>query len=292
MINFGDIDNDYIAGGYASNRSRTPSRCWTITPERKNCPVAAPIPVMLSPTVRAKTKRANDRYPNKEWIGYLIGKDDHETGVIVCHDMIIPLQVAHRESIPVVDFPLGYDIIGTIHSHHQFGAFISHQDEDYLVNNYCVSVVVSGDNMVANVRTVAPCGSYTNNETEIIDYGDYGVKTPSRNSSLLWRIIQYVIYSKGRTESVDQSATENDIAITTPDLTIEEISSIDWNRFDLELDRVLSDNHTYRIMEAEELGGKLSGRPVIISSTVNRNNPITAIVGFVKWIWRLLWLSQ
>jgi len=112
------------------------------------------ITVNITPTVKRKIDLLMAKYQNREWLAYLTGKD------LTVDDMVVPKQVATSTSVSNIQYPaeLKDKIIGVIHSHHSMGAFFSGTDHDYINGNHDISIVVSRNDIKAQVRWDTPCG--------------------------------------------------------------------------------------------------------------------------------------
>lgn len=105
-----------------------------------------------------------------EWLAYLQGFKDKE-GDYNVYDIWVPEQHAGLGSVetdPKETRPK--DCIGTIHSHGYSNSKtnFSSVDEDFLLENYFVSIVTTGENMTGAVKLVTPCGHYKVVETEVV----------------------------------------------------------------------------------------------------------------------------
>lgn len=112
-----------------------------------------------------KIKLLQKSYPSLEWLGYLVGKLDHENTTVFVDDIIVPDQFVTGVNVMDVEYGWndGLPIIGVIHSHHSMGAFFSGTDDAYINQNHDVSIVVSTSQrspVKGQVRVKAPCGDY------------------------------------------------------------------------------------------------------------------------------------
>ena len=110
--------------------------------------------VYISPTVKRKIDLLMVKYARMEWLAYLIGKD------LIVEDMIVPKQSVTSTSVSDIEFPSGINskIIGVIHSHHTMGSTFSGTDHEYINGNHDISIVVSRNDIKAQVRWNTPCG--------------------------------------------------------------------------------------------------------------------------------------
>lgn len=99
-------------------------------PEVK-CSLTETPTVFIEPIPRKKIELLMDRYPGKEWIGYLIGRAEGEHFFV--EDIRIP---PHKEatatSAEAEPFHIPDTCIGIIHSHNSMGAFHSGTDQAYI----------------------------------------------------------------------------------------------------------------------------------------------------------------
>jgi len=122
----------------------------------KNCdrtPKGTPN-VCLPSEVYDKMTALLKEFKDREWLGYLIGHD------LEVQDIIIPRQEVTFASVVVTDTEIPPNVIGTVHSHHSMGAFLSATDDKYLASNHPVTLVISNSSMAAAVRVELPCGAH------------------------------------------------------------------------------------------------------------------------------------
>jgi proteasome lid subunit RPN8/RPN11 len=94
-----------------------------------------------------------------EWLGYLIGRIEGTIAYI--DDIFIPLQNVEPQHVPEIPKQtLPPDIIGTVHSHHNMGSFLSPTDHKYLVGNHPITIVASHNGLLAKMRVKAPCEAF------------------------------------------------------------------------------------------------------------------------------------
>lgn len=110
--------------------------------------------VYLKPVVKRKIDILMNKYQSREWLAYLIGKNN------IIDDIIFPKQKASAASVSDIEFPsnLKEKIIGVIHSHHSMGTFFSGTDHEYINGNHDISIVVSKNGFGCDVRWNTPCG--------------------------------------------------------------------------------------------------------------------------------------
>lgn len=149
------------------------SKGWEI-PERElvECSLVAVSKVYITGRTHRKICALLEEYPNKEWIGYLVGRKDDEKKAYLAFDISIPPHEEAYVASAVAEpghFPK--DHIGIIHSHHTMGAFHSGTDKEFVDNNHPVSVVVStkGEKVEYDAVTcgTTPCGKTCSMEAEV-----------------------------------------------------------------------------------------------------------------------------
>lgn len=131
--------------------------------EKVTCSLVKGMDIYLEVTPRLKINLMMEKFPYKEWIGYLIGSIDEE-GDIYVEDMTVP---PHREAsgASAEAEPNHHPdrCVGIIHSHNNMAAFHSQTDVDYVDGNYDCSITVAKKNNTPiewDAITVAttPCG--------------------------------------------------------------------------------------------------------------------------------------
>jgi proteasome lid subunit RPN8/RPN11 len=114
-------------------------------------------------TIKHNADYLTDSMGNKEWIGYLLGKQTTDEKGVVIYEVMgirVPKQEVSYSSAKVEDDTVDLtDVIGTIHSHHSMGSFLSGTDHDNIVRNHAVTIVISNkDGWKAWLATTTPCG--------------------------------------------------------------------------------------------------------------------------------------
>jgi len=130
------------------------------------------VKVKIHRLVSEKISILMDLFPTTEWLGYLTGMNEND--IIIVNDILIPTQTASSGSVTNIDFsvPNGISIIGVIHSHHGIGAFFSGTDNEWINQNHNLSIVVSKDKMLGQVRWKTPCNGLKIINADIsIDFG-------------------------------------------------------------------------------------------------------------------------
>ena len=136
--------------------------CWSSDLKiLSECGLVTKPTVILSKAVKDKVYALMDSIRSSEWLGYLIGQDFTVT------DLFIPLQSVTLGSVDVKKQDLPKGIIGTVHSHHSMGAFLSGTDQEYLEGNHSITIVVADDGWVTKVRVKAPCEHYISMEADL-----------------------------------------------------------------------------------------------------------------------------
>jgi len=134
--------------------------------------LSAPLKLIICKEVLDKIDALMHRIYNSEWLGYLLGEED--TTQYHINDIVIPQQKVSYARVEVTDQDMQGHIIGTIHSHHSFGSFLSDIDEHHLVGNHPVTIVISHNDIKPYIRIKMPCGDYMLRETQIeTDYTNY-----------------------------------------------------------------------------------------------------------------------
>lgn len=113
--------------------------------------------VVLSQITKRKIELLMKKFKDCEWLAYLIGENDNS----VITDIYIPKQSANSSRVFDIDtdIPVGVNIVGVIHSHHNMGASFSHTDDTYINQNYNISILVSHKEIKAQKRVTVPCGA-------------------------------------------------------------------------------------------------------------------------------------
>lgn len=124
--------------------------------------------IKIDPKVHIKIDTLMQKKQKIEWLTFLLGYINWDTGFAVVEDLYIPnsqsVSSGNVDDIDCDDF-VRSKIIGVMHSHHSMGCFFSGDDWQYLNNNHHISVVVSNKNgyneFKSVVRIKTPCGSYS-----------------------------------------------------------------------------------------------------------------------------------
>lgn len=107
---------------------------------------------------QTKIREMSKAMGNIEWLGYLVGTFDREASIYSVTDIRVPKQDVTATTVEVTEsLPLN-DIIGSVHSHHNMGAFHSSTDHDFVGANHDVCLVYSTNGWSGKVRQRVPCG--------------------------------------------------------------------------------------------------------------------------------------
>jgi hypothetical protein len=122
----------------------------------KECGHCASETLYIDYYVKAKIDFLMEKYPNLEWLTYLIG-DEKEN---IVRDMIIPPQKVSSGSVTDIETNPHIKIMGVAHSHHGLGLRdFSHTDHEYINSNHDLSILVWHGGIKAQKRVKLPCGS-------------------------------------------------------------------------------------------------------------------------------------
>jgi len=134
--------------------------------KRNNLGVVVNLPFEVEATVSQLVKEIQG-----EFLAYCLGTKSDDGHVYTIEGLYIPSQEVGLDRVEVTETDLPEDklIIGTVHSHWRFPAFISSVDSEFIGNNYDLSVVVgsNGQEWLAVARVKLPCGMLHLVEAEI-----------------------------------------------------------------------------------------------------------------------------
>ncbi len=149
---------------------QTGEKCWNTEVERvKSCELAdkAELVVVLPSTLHRKVAALSESMDGKEWLGYLVGKEE-PAGMFTVTQIDVPKQTVTSSHVDVDEPSLRKDVIGTLHSHHNMGAFFSGTDDEYIGANHVVMVVYSTkDGYKAQVKRELKCGAFVYRDAEL-----------------------------------------------------------------------------------------------------------------------------
>jgi len=143
---------------------------WTVKKRPDNgvqCSLCKAPNIFIEPVPADKIRLLMDEYTHTEWIAYLVGKENKDSGDIFVEDIVIP---PHEEANGASCLAEPFHIpkqgcVGVIHSHHSMGAFHSGQDDHTVDRNFPISITVSKKttnlewDAISHVTT--PCGKHT-----------------------------------------------------------------------------------------------------------------------------------
>ena len=143
---------------YINNQASFVSDSWEVDiPTINDCGKAPKeINVKITPIVKSKIDILMKKYPNIEWLAYLVGE-----GTTV-NDLFIPKQEVSAAAVDNIRCPEFNTInsIGVIHSHHSMGNNFSKTDDDWINQNHDISLCISKSGIQGHVRWKTPCDSY------------------------------------------------------------------------------------------------------------------------------------
>lgn len=121
------------------------------------------VEISFKPVVKTKVQVLMDKFPNIEWLVYLLGEErffDGEKDYII-NDITIPIQTVSASNVWDIDCPEynNLPIVGVMHSHHGMGTGFSKTDHDFINSNHNISLVISNNKIAGQVRIQTPCGS-------------------------------------------------------------------------------------------------------------------------------------
>ena len=116
--------------------------------------------VYISPLVYRKIKALMNKYKSREWLAYLIGKDEADAPGVFVADIYFPKQTATGVHVDDVVLSAKVKVIGVMHSHHGMGNRFSGTDHEYINDNHNVSILVSHKEITGQYRHVTPCKRY------------------------------------------------------------------------------------------------------------------------------------
>jgi hypothetical protein len=110
--------------------------------------------VFISPLVMAKIESLMNKYKDREWLAYLVGR-----GSFV-YDIYFPEQRATSASVSNISLPSNIKTIGVMHSHHHMMGEFSHTDDEFINGNHDISILVTHSSITGQYRWKTPCGRY------------------------------------------------------------------------------------------------------------------------------------
>jgi len=119
----------------------------------------APAEIIALIEVQAKVKidALMDKFPNIEWLAYLLGDKAQPT---IIKDIHVPKQDVTTTSVDNIQCPEFNElpVIGVIHSHHGMGTGFSGTDHKFLNQNHNLSIVIAKNGIAGQMRWTTPCG--------------------------------------------------------------------------------------------------------------------------------------
>jgi len=119
----------------------------------------APTEIIALIEVQAKVKidALMDKFPNIEWLAYLLGDKSQPT---IIKDIHVPKQDVTTTSVDNIQCPEFNElpVIGVIHSHHGMGTGFSGTDHKFLNQNHNLSIVIAKNGIAGQMRWTTPCG--------------------------------------------------------------------------------------------------------------------------------------
>ena len=147
---------------------------WRVNKPREEpitCSLLKSPTVFIEPAPRHKIELLMSKYPNMEWLGYLVGRVSEKKNYFVEDISIPPHKEVSSASAEAEPFHIPDRCIGIIHSHNGMGAFHSGTDQDYVDKNFEVSVTVAKSGGVLSFDTVSyqttSCGKGVTLKSEV-----------------------------------------------------------------------------------------------------------------------------
>ncbi len=164
--------------------------------------------IYIEPIPADKIRLLMEEYTHTEWIGYLVGEENRDSGDIFVEDLVIP---PHEEASGATCLAKPFHIpkigcVGVIHSHHTMGAFHSGQDDHTVDRNFPISITVAKKS--------------TNLEYDAISH----VTTPCGKHSLLRCSVKYVQpkslfdrkgWLEGAKKNIDEARTPKPVTVSS-----------------------------------------------------------------------------
>ena len=140
---------------------------WTVKRKPDNgvqCSLCKAPDIFIEPIPADKIRLLMEAYPHTEWVGYLVGQVNKDSGDIFVEDIVIP---PHEEANGASCLAEPFHVprvgcVGVIHSHHSMGAFHSGQDDHTVDRNFPISITIAKKSTnleydaISHVTT--PCG--------------------------------------------------------------------------------------------------------------------------------------
>jgi hypothetical protein len=158
--------------GYGNDFNYTNKPQWDSKIENDyidNCGMAKKPVILICQEVIGKIQFLMEKMDGEEWAADLVGNKEHKEGtdIYIIRDIYIFEQEVSSVAIKRLDEQLPEGYIGTTHSHHHLGNFMSGTDDSYPNLNHDMSGVISNEpadglpfNMKFTMRVKTPCGKY------------------------------------------------------------------------------------------------------------------------------------
>jgi hypothetical protein len=159
------------------------------------------ITVKIALEAKLKIDSLMEKFPNIEWLAYLIGRAADEEADVKADplhivDIHIPTQQITATSVDNIECEEfnNLNIVGVIHSHHGMGTGFSGTDHAFINGNHNLSLVIAKNGVAGQYRWTTPCGSL-----KIVDdvkvkviYPDFGFDKDSWLEEETKKIKKYV----------------------------------------------------------------------------------------------------
>lgn len=164
---YGQYDSfGHMGGGSIVYKSTTPKGVWDsdISSDYvKECGnMNKNIKILLTSNLRWKISVLMKVFGNIEWLGYLVPVSNEGSEYdFIFDNILIPFQIVTGTSVDGIDDKEGsLSTSYVIHSHgvHSCLNGFSSTDDDYINDNNDVSILVSGNDVIAEARVKTPCG--------------------------------------------------------------------------------------------------------------------------------------
>ncbi len=141
----------------------TEKGCWNSGLRIEKCGYTGQVPIRVvrfSLSAYLKVQAMMQVMNNSEWLAYLVGRRTRRGYTV--DDIYVPLQEVTGTSVDVgAEQQVVPNTLGTIHSHHSMGAFVSGTDEKFLISNDEVVIICSDKGWEVRIRSTLPCGALT-----------------------------------------------------------------------------------------------------------------------------------
>lgn len=154
-------ETKYLSAHYQA----APSDTWSRPADVTGCPlIKGDIALVAIPMYLYHTWIYLAKEFKTEWLAYLNGNRNEETGVYTITDMYIPKQKATWGHCSALEGEVKSGTIGCVHSHVDFGTFFSGEDRDHF--NHPVEIVVNrSGSLLYAARFKLKCGEWSRIES-------------------------------------------------------------------------------------------------------------------------------